>query len=134
MPYHSGMRNMELHLDLEIVDDRDGGEARRPMTDRIVHLKAADNLARAEAIGRLFERHPFAYAGIKPGEKIEGRRAEVLAVLLPAGPVPPGSETPDVTDQHCVHREAWTYAAESAEEAAAAEELMDRLVEALPRG
>lgn len=124
---------MELHLDLEIVEDRDGVQARRPMTDRIVHLKAADNVAAAEAISRLFEHHPFAYAGIKPGEKIQGRRAEVLAVLLPVGPVPPGSETPDVTDQHCVHREAWTYAAESAEEGAAAEELMDRLVDALPR-
>jgi hypothetical protein len=127
------MRNMELHLDLEVVDNRDGAEVRRPMTDRIVHLEAADNMARP-SIGRLFERHPFAYAGIKPGEKIEGRRAEVLAVLLPAGPVPPGSETPDFTDQHCVHREGWTHAAESAEEAAAAEELMDRLAEALPRG
>jgi hypothetical protein len=127
------MRNMELHLDLEIVDNRDGAEVRRPVTDRIVHLEAADSMAPAEAIGRLFERHPVAYAGIKPGEKIEGRRAEVLALLLPTGPVPPGSETPDVTDQHCVHREGWTHAAESPEEAAAAEELMDKLVEALPR-
>ena len=95
IPYHSlALRNMELHLDLEIVDNRDGAEVRRPVTDRIVHLEAADNMALAEAIGRLFERHPVAYAGIKQGEKIEGRRAKALALLLPTCTKPPGIRNP----------------------------------------